>query len=70
MDTKSKTTEIRPIANGWIRRESSWDGDDHTSEETFHKDEPQFEARQAPLVAPVNRLARAVGHLNAGKRTK
>lgn len=39
----SKSVSVRKIANGYVREESSWNGDKYERSETYHQDDPGLE---------------------------
>lgn len=59
---KSKTVEVRPIANGFIRRESEWGDGEYKSSEVFHKDNPGTGDMQRDVV-PRSSLKDAISSL-------
>lgn len=48
----SRTIEVRPIANGWIRRESQEDGAGYRSHEKFHAAHPGLEDTPGESLGP------------------
>lgn len=43
-DTQSSSVEVRKISNGYVKRTSSYDGNNYSSSEEFSGDKPSMDA--------------------------
>lgn len=39
-DACSQTVEVRKVENGYVKRESTWNGDEYSTRETIHSQNP------------------------------
>lgn len=59
-DTQSTSVEVRKISNGYVKRTSSYDGNNYSSSEEFCGDKPGMEAGKGnPMVRAKAYMERA-----------